>query len=236
MATVGGPPYVNNLLYNLPPPIPTTPASVSSLFNLISTAAEFDANAKSQTDISQGNADEASAYTSAGNIARANARLALVGGDIEQAQRQVKLGATLGSQRAAVAAGGFANSGTALSLLRSSTQQGLLDQQVIGMNASLKSGGYEAQSYASDAEAAAARSAATSATDMAAHAKAMSAATKTYATNTAADMNVTIPNLDKLSSTTIPSVSSALHPPNPMLDNAVKPAFGPVASASAAMA
>jgi hypothetical protein len=186
------------------PGIPTTPATVSNLFSLIGEASQFAATGVSEGDIAAGDAAEAGAYTDAGNIARANARLALVGGDIEQAQEQIKLGTTLGSQRAAVAGGGFAESGTALNLLRSSTQQGHLEQQITGVNATLQSGGFEEQGAASDAEAAAATAAGASATALGTSAAALGASATTYATTTATSMGMTIPGIGLPNS--VPSV------------------------------
>jgi hypothetical protein len=191
------------------PSIANTPATVSNLFQLIGESSDLSAQGQSFQDIAAGDVAEAGAYGEAGDIARGNARLAIVGGQIEQAQEQVKLGQTIGSQKAAVAAGGFASSGSALSLLRSSTQQGLLQQQITGVNSELQAGGYEAQGAASDAEAAAATAAGKSATDLSAHAIAMAAATKTYATNVAGQMSLTVPGLANLSGTNIPSVPGA---------------------------
>lgn len=191
-------------------PIPTqpvTPQSVSSLYQLIGQASDLAAQSDAFTTTAAGDVSEASAYTSAGDIARANARLALVGGDIEQAQEGIKLGQTIGTQRAQVAGGGFASSGSALALLSSSTRQGLLQQQITGVNAQLQAGGFEEQAAASDAEAAAAKAAGNTATANAAHATSMSNFAKTFASATAASMSLNIPGVPTISSTSIPSLS-----------------------------
>jgi hypothetical protein len=186
------------------PATPTTPANVSSLFDLLGQSSQADTQEISFGDIAAGDLQEAGAYGTAAGIATANSRLALIGGDIEQAQEGIKLGQTIGSQRAAVSAGGFANSGTALNLLRSSTQQGHIQQQITGVNAELQSGGFQEQAAAAGAEGSAASAAAASQTALAAGAKALSVATKTMATNTAASMGITVPGMSKLSGTNIP--------------------------------
>lgn len=189
------------------PAQPITPQSVSSLYQLIGQASDFSAQSDAFNTTAAGDVSEAGAYTSAGDIARANARLALVGGDIEQAQEGIKLGQTIGAQRAQVAGGGFANSGSALSLLSSSTRQGLLEQQITGVNSQLQAGGFEEQAAASDAEAAAAKAAGNTATANAAHATAMANSAKTFASATAASMSLSVPGIPKISSTSIPNLS-----------------------------
>lgn len=186
------------------PTTPQTPANVASLFGLEGQASEELAASQSEGIIAGGDIAEAGAYGTAGAIATANSRLALVGGDIEQAQEAIKLGNTIGSQRAAVSAGGFANSGTALNLLRSSVQQGHIQQQITGVNAQLQSGGFMEQAEAAAAEGSAATAAAASQQTLAANQAALSAATKTMATNTAASMGITVPGLTKLSGTNLP--------------------------------
>lgn len=187
--------------------IPQTPQSVNALFGVISNAASDAGQATAQGDIAAGDQAEAGAYGNAQAIADANSRLALVGGTIEQSMEQVKLGQTLGSQRAAVSAGGFANSGSALSLMQSSTRQGLLEQQITGVNAELQSGGFEEQGAASAAESAAASAAGNAATAMSANFTALSNASKTFATNTAAQMGLNVPGIANISGTSIPGVN-----------------------------
>lgn len=189
------------------PSVPATPASVSALFGLIGQASSDAAQGISQGDIAAGDVNEANAYGNAAAIATANSRLALVGGDIEQAQEQIKLGQTIGSQKATVAANGFSSGGTALSLLRSSTRQGLLQQQITGVNADLQSGGFQEQAAASTAEGDAATAAAASATTLGANYNALSTATKTFAATQAAQMGLNVPGIANISGTSIPNTA-----------------------------
>jgi hypothetical protein len=103
---------------------------------------------------------EAGQYGIAGDISAQNAQLAQVSGQLQEYQNTRNLMKTLGAQSAGISAAGFANSGSAVDLARSSLQQGLLQGQVIGTNASIEAGGYFQQAAASAAEATAAKSAA----------------------------------------------------------------------------
>jgi hypothetical protein len=62
----------------------------------------------------------------------------------------------IGGQRADVAGAGFAESGSALDLLRSSAQQGALNRAVLGQQGLIQEAGYkeQAQSYTNMSEAA----------------------------------------------------------------------------------
>ena len=184
-----------------------TPQNVSSLFEAINTGVTSDAQAASEAILGTGDIAEANAYASAEGIANANARLATVGGQVAQAQEGLQITKTLGSQKAAVAASGFQESGSALSLLKSSTQQGLIQQQVIGVNAAEQAGGYLSQAAASAAEAGAATAAGNAATSLSQSEAAVGAASKTSAINEAAAMGLNIPGLANLSATNIPTAN-----------------------------
>ena len=189
------------------PSTTATPTNISFLFDAINSGVTNLAQGQAETTIAQGDTSEASAYGSAADIASANARLAQIAGQVQQAQTQLQINQTIGSQRAAVAANGFAESGSALSLLRSSTQQGLLQQQVIGINSQEQAAGYLEQAAASTAEQAAATGAASSATALSASETAIGTASKTNAINEAAAMGLAIPGLSDLSATNIPTVN-----------------------------
>jgi hypothetical protein len=172
--------------------LPENPQSVSDLFTLIGQGINYGAQATAASDLATGDLGEAATYGSAEDIAAANARLATISGQVEQEQEQVQLGQTIGAQKAAVAGGGFAESGSALDLLRSSTQQGLLQQQITGTQAALQSGGYAEQAQAYAGEASAATAAGNSQSALAAGYTQLSSATKTFAGETAAAMGMKI--------------------------------------------
>lgn len=181
-------------------PVPTPPqpsflaqqSTIASMFGLEATSAQAAGTEQAEEALATGAEQEETAYGTAAAVAQANARLATIGGTVEQAQQQLQLTQTLGSQRAAVAGGGFAESGSALDILRASTQQGLFEQQITGVNAALQSGGYEQQVAASQAEQTAAAASATSAQATATAAAQLSSLTKTQAANEAAAMNVNL--------------------------------------------
>lgn len=108
----------------------------------------------------QGDLTEQGLFGNAADIAHSNALLSITAGDVEQAQAQRALTKTLGAQKAGIAAGGFAQSGTALNLFTSSTQQGELEQQLDVVNAQAKAGGFYAQEAAARAQGSAAGAAA----------------------------------------------------------------------------
>ncbi len=159
-------------------------------------AAAFDIEAK-------GNTAEAEQYDAAGNISENNAALEQVSGQIQQFQNMRKLTSTLGAQTAGYAAAGFQSSGSALSVARSSLQQGLLQNQVLGQNANLAAGGYLEQAAASRAEATTARTAADAATSNAASARSLMDITK-------ANQSVTANFISQL-----PNANDILYPQQP---------------------
>lgn len=199
------------------PPATTalTPALVNDLFNDIDTSVESLGQANAEGALATGDTAEASDYASAGAIAAANARLATASGQVEQAQTGLEIRQTIGAQQAGIAGAGFANTGTALNLLRSSTRQGTLQQQIIGMNSQLEAGGYQAQAAAAAAEGSAASAAGTSATDLAATETAVGNASKTNAINLQSTLGVNIPGIGGLSATSVPSIPGSLAAGNP---------------------
>jgi hypothetical protein len=115
-----------------------------------------------------GTTAEAAQYQTAGQISAQNAATAEVSGQLQQYQNTRTLMNTLGTQRATYASNGFAQSGSALGVARSSLQQGLLQNQVLGVNSQLEAGGYLEQVAASEAEATAATTTAATETAQAA--------------------------------------------------------------------
>lgn len=104
----------------------------------------------------QGDFAEAQNYDLASNLATQNESYAATSTNIKEAQQQRELTMTLGGQKADVAGGGFAESGSSLDMLRDSASQGALAHQVIGQQGLITEAGYQeqAQSYQTMATAA----------------------------------------------------------------------------------
>ena len=206
--STGGKLMPNMTFGNQAPTAPLTPQTASDLISSITNATQEFGQAQSQSDLSTGDIAEQTAYTNAGATATANARLALLSGNLQQYQEQLQLGKTLGTQQAQISGGNLSsNSGTALALLRSSTQQGLLQQQITGLNAQLLSGGYTQQGEASTAEAAAAGAAGTAASDLSTNLTTLANASKTNAVNEAAALGQNIPGIGNISATAMPTIN-----------------------------
>jgi hypothetical protein len=109
-------------------------AGVSDLF-----AASAD-QSKAQFDL-----DEQQEYTLAGNLATQNEQIATMSTAIRQAQLERESTQALGKTVASTAGAGFAESGSALDLLRSSAQQGSLMRSVASENGLVQEAGYEEQ-------------------------------------------------------------------------------------------
>lgn len=133
---------------------------VSSLYGEEGAAAAAAGESTALATESAGASAEAGQYEKAAAISANNATIALVSGGLEQYAQTRQLQNTLGAQRAGVAGGGFANAGSAVDLARSSLQQGLIQNQVLGLNANMQAGGYLEQAQASQGEATAAEYAA----------------------------------------------------------------------------
>jgi len=107
-----------------------------------------------------GSLKAASAYTKASQIELQNAAIARASTQIQLTQTQRHIFQTIGAQKAAVGAAGFANSGSAQDLLRSSLSQGALQRQVIQEQGLINVNSYEAQATAYQGQAAAAKASA----------------------------------------------------------------------------
>lgn len=104
----------------------------------------------------QGDFIEAKDYTLASTLADQNEQFTETSTKIKEAQADRQLTMQIGGQRADVAGAGFAESGSALDLLRSSAQQGALNRAVLGQQGLIQEAGYkeQAQSYTNMSEAA----------------------------------------------------------------------------------
>lgn len=96
-----------------------------------------------------GDMSEAKAYGKAAAIATTNSKIALESAAIQGTQVQREIFKTVGAQKAEVGGAGLAESGTALSLLRSSVSQGNLQKQLVHEQGMINSNGYaqEAAAY-----------------------------------------------------------------------------------------
>lgn len=104
----------------------------------------FGDNAKAAGDFA-----EAKNYDIASDLADENEKYTETSTSIKEAQQQRESTMTLGGQRADVAGGGFAESGSSIDLLRDSAGQAALTHQVVGQQGLITEAGYEeqAQSY-----------------------------------------------------------------------------------------
>ncbi len=140
-----------------------------------------------------GDANEANLYDQAAGVGTTNAATELVSGQLQEFQNTRQLMNTIGSQKAGYAGAGFQDSGTTLDVARSSLQQGLLQNQVIGENSNLAAGGYLEQAVANTAAGAAANTAGAAASANAATATTL-AGLNTAAAATTSNFINQIPN------------------------------------------
>src|SRR5262249_3825725 len=97
-----------------------------------------------------GNLLQAEQYGLAGDLARQNKEFAETSTAIKEQQEQRQVSAVIGQQQADVAASGFAESGSALDLLRDSAAQGALTKAGIGQQGEIEGDGYEGQAKTYD--------------------------------------------------------------------------------------
>jgi hypothetical protein len=105
---------------------------------------------------SQGDKAEAAQYRQASQDALEAAQFQQILTGVQQTQEKRALTMTIGSEQAGYATSGLAASGSALDVMRASTQQGALQQQVSAYQGAQQEYGYEEQAKSYDAMAAAA--------------------------------------------------------------------------------
>lgn len=93
----------------------------------------------------EGYKQESQAYTQAAGYAQSNVDLAEEAKTIKMYQTQRQIDSTIGAQRVAVGASGFAESGSALDILRSSMSEGALAEGLVGVQGEINAEGYRAQ-------------------------------------------------------------------------------------------
>jgi len=91
---------------------------------------------------------EASAYKQAASLATENAGYAAEAAQIQETQAQRQITQTIGAQKAGYGGAGLAESGSALSVLKSSQQQGNLQMQVIHTQGLINENAYKEQAAA----------------------------------------------------------------------------------------
>jgi hypothetical protein len=107
---------------------------VSDLF------AGFGDEAKAQMDL-----NEQAEYELAGKLATQNEQFTQMSTAIQEAQQQREITQALGKTRAQVAGAGFAESGSALDILRSNAQQGAQAHAVLSEQGLITEAGYQEQ-------------------------------------------------------------------------------------------
>lgn len=131
----------------------------SSLSNAVGSFAQQGidkANAAAALLGAQGDLAESAAYTKAATLAEQNKAITAESTNLQEYTARRQLGQVIGSQQAAAAANGLTGDGSASDILRSSRQQGALQQQVIGAQGLINENAYEASaaSYTGMAKAA----------------------------------------------------------------------------------
>jgi len=134
--------------------------------SLQSLAAQNEANATAQATEAEGSRREADAYGTVGAIARENATVEGISGNIKQLQAARSVQRTIGRQRAETAAAGFSNAAGSLDILKSSLQEGYLQDQLIRSQTSVNQGGFLEQAAAADASGAGAQLASSAALEL----------------------------------------------------------------------
>lgn len=105
----------------------------------------------------EGSSQAAGAYDTAAKIAQQNEKITEASTAIQETQQGIATYKALGTENADVAAAGFANSGSALDLLRASTSQASLSKALIETQGEITEKGYEEQAAAYQGQAQAAQ-------------------------------------------------------------------------------
>lgn len=119
-------------------------------------------SAESLRTKARGDIAEADNYDLAAGLAQKNQEYTATSTRIQQAQLDRSVTQTLGGQRASVAAAGFANSGSALDLMRDSASQGALARGVLGQQGAITEAGFAEQAKSFQTMSAAGRATAAS--------------------------------------------------------------------------
>lgn len=96
----------------------------------------------------QGDKASAKNYLEAADIANQNATLEQMSTAIQESATQRQLYKTIGGQQADVAGAGFAESGSAIDLMKDSTRQGAIQKALINVQGTINTNAYRAQAGA----------------------------------------------------------------------------------------
>ena len=133
--------------------------SLSSTFGRIGSVGSSAAGAVSDLFAAEGDRAEAANYNEAAALALQNVEFSKQMTSIRETQAQREITQTIGAQGAAYAGGNIAESGTALDVLRSSAQQGAMQQYIIGAQGAAQESAYQEQATSYERMASAASSA-----------------------------------------------------------------------------
>lgn len=123
-------------------------SDLTSLFGKVGPVGTSVGGAVSDIFAAEGDKAEAQQYGVAAGLAGANIQYTEQMTAVKEAQEQRDLYRTIGSQQAGYAGGNVAASGSALDVLRSSIQQGSLQQYVLGAQGAAQEASYREQQQA----------------------------------------------------------------------------------------
>src|ERR1700730_6424021 len=119
--------------------------AVNDIFAGIGAATNASLQAKGLRIKAAGNLAEGQEYDLAASLAAENEKFTETSTQIQEAQRERENTLQIGGQRADIAAAGFAESGSALDILRDSASQGALSKAVLGQQGLITEAGYTEQ-------------------------------------------------------------------------------------------
>lgn len=138
-------------------------AGGSSIFGKIGSAGTAAGGAVSDIFAAEGDLAESKQYQLAAGMAGANEEYAALMTKVKETQQQRELYQTIGAQQTGFAGGNIAESGSALDVLRSSVQQGSLQQYIINEQGAAQESAYREQQQAYQTMASTAQNAASGA-------------------------------------------------------------------------
>lgn len=136
--------------------------AVSDLFAGFGATTNANLQAQGLRIKAQGDLAEGQEYDLASSLAAQNEKFTETSTAIQQAQQERNTTLQIGGQRADVAGAGFAESGSALDILRDSASQGALSKAVLGQQGLITEAGYTEQQQSYNLMASTARTAAAS--------------------------------------------------------------------------
>lgn len=134
--------------------------AVSDLFAGFGATTNANLQAQGLRIKAQGDLAEGGEYDLAASLAAQNEKYTEISTAIQQMQQERNTTMQIGGQRAEIAGAGFAESGSALDILRDSASQGALAKQVLGQQGLITEAGYTEQQQSYNLMASTARTAA----------------------------------------------------------------------------